>query len=96
MIRFEWDEAKAASNRRKHDIDFDDAAEVFYDPRAVSEQDRVVDGEARWQTIGMAGGVIILQVAHTVDERNLDEVIRIISARRATKKERRRYEKNCE
>jgi hypothetical protein len=96
MIRFEWDEAKAASNRRKHGIDFDDAVEVFYDPHAVSEQDRVVDGEARWQTIGMAGGVIILHVAHTVDERNLDEVIRIISARRATRKERRRYEQNCE
>ena len=60
MVRFEWDEAKAENNRRKHGIDFDDAAEVFYDPHALCEQDRVVDGEARWQTIGMAGGVIII------------------------------------
>jgi uncharacterized DUF497 family protein len=95
MTRFEWDDAKAESNRRKHGIDFDDAIEVFYDPHAMSEQDHVVDGELRWQTIGMVGDVIVLQVAHTVDEQNLDEVIRIISARRASRKERRRYGENC-
>jgi uncharacterized protein len=94
MTLFEWDEAKAESNRRKHGVDFDDAIEVFYDPRAVFEQDREVDGELRWQTIGMVGDVVVLQVAHTVGERNFDEVIRIISARQATRKERRRYEQN--
>jgi uncharacterized DUF497 family protein len=94
MILFEWDEAKAESNRRKHGIDFDDAIEVFYDPHAVFEQDRVVDGELRWQTIGMAGEVVVLQVSHTVTEQNFDEVIRIISVRRATRKERRRYGQN--
>ena len=41
MIRFEWDETKAESNLRKHGIDFDDAIEVFYDPHAVFEQDRM-------------------------------------------------------
>jgi uncharacterized DUF497 family protein len=95
MILFEWDEAKAESNLRKHGIDFDDAIEVFYDPYTVVEQDRVVDGEQRWQTLGIVGDVIVLQVAHTVTEYNSDEVIRIISARRATRKERRRYGKNC-
>jgi hypothetical protein len=94
MIRFEWDEAKAESNLRKHGIDFDDAIEVFYDPHAMCEQNRVVDGELRWQTIGMVGDVVVLQVAHTVTEQNFDEVIRIISARRATRKERRRYGQN--
>lgn len=94
-IWFEWDETKAESNRRKHGIDFDDAIEVFYDPRALAEQDRIVDGELRWQTIGMVGGVIVLQVAHTVDDdEGVDEVIRIISARRADRKERERYEQN--
>jgi uncharacterized DUF497 family protein len=95
MILFEWDEAKAESNLRKHGIDFDDAIEVFYDPYTVVEQDRVVDGEQRWQTLGIVGDVVVLQVAHTVTEYNSDEVIRIISARRATRKERRRYGKNC-
>ena len=94
MIRFEWDETKAESNLRKHGIDFDDAIEVFYDPHAVCEQDCVVDGELRWQTIGIVGDVVVLQVAHTVSEQNDDEVIRIISSRRATRKERRRYGQN--
>jgi uncharacterized DUF497 family protein len=95
MILFEWDEAKAKTNRRKHGIDFDDAMEVFYDPKALIEQDRVVDGEVRWQSIGMVGDVVVLQVSHTVDEQGRDEVIRIISARRATRRERKRYEQNC-
>jgi uncharacterized protein len=69
--------------------------EVFYDPKALIEQDRVVDGEVRWQSIGMVGDVVVLQVSHTVDEQGRDEVIRIISARRATRRERKRYEQNC-
>jgi hypothetical protein len=75
MTLFEWDETKAESNKRKHGIDFEDAIEVFYDPRAVVEQDRIVDGELRWQTIGMVGRVVILMVAHTVAEQSEDEVI---------------------
>jgi uncharacterized protein len=77
------DEAKAKSNRRKHGIDFDDATEAFYDPNAVLEQDRDVDGELRWQTIGSIGGVVLLLVAHTVGEPGEDETVRIISARQA-------------
>ncbi len=92
MILFEWAEAKAKTNQRKHGIDFDDAMEVFYDPNALIEPDRVVDGEVRWQSIGMVGDVVVLQVLHTVDEQGRDEVIRIISARRATRRERKRYE----
>jgi uncharacterized DUF497 family protein len=95
MTFFEWDEAKAESNLRKHGISFDDAIEVFYDPYAVIEQDRVVDGELRWQVIGKVDDVVILQVAHTVIEQDTDEVIRIVSARRATRKERRMYGENC-
>lgn len=94
MISFEWDETKAKINRRKHGIDFDDAVEVFYDPHSITEQDRVVDGEVRWQTVGMAGNVAIVLVAHTVHEHGEEEVIRIISARLADRKERRRYGQN--
>jgi uncharacterized DUF497 family protein len=94
MTRVEWSTTKAVSNRRKHGIAFDDAIEAFYDPHVVVEQDRTVGGEARWQTLGMVAGVVLLLVAHTVEAEDEDEVIRIISARRADRKERRRYEQN--
>jgi uncharacterized protein len=88
MMLFEWDEAKAESNRRKHGVSFDLASEVFYDPYALAEQDRVEDGEVRWQTIGMVEGVVVLLVGHTVQEGESDETVRIITARKATRKER--------
>lgn len=96
MQSFEWDENKARLNRRKHGVDFDEAVRVFLDQYAVSEQERFVDGEARWQTIGRLDGGPVLLIAHTVTEDEGDgEVIRLVSARRATPLERRHYEKNC-
>jgi hypothetical protein len=95
MIWFEWDPAKARANKRKHGVSFDVARSIFDDPDALADHDRVEDGEHRWQTLGLAGGVLLLLVAHTVrfeNEEN-DEIIRIISARRADRKERQRYEK---
>ena len=93
MIRFEWDAVKARANQRKHRISFEDAMHVFDDPYALFEQDRSDEaGEPRWQALGLAGGVAVLLVAHTVGEEGQDEVIRLISARRATRKERYRYE----
>jgi uncharacterized DUF497 family protein len=66
---------------------------VFTDPYHVSIQDRFEDGEERWQTLGLVGGVVVLLVAHTTHEDENDgEVIRIISARKATKRERLIYE----
>jgi len=96
--RFEWDAAKNLANRRKHGVDFETALRVFADPFALSEQDRVEEGEPRWQTIGLVEGRLLLLVAHTVREDGDDEtgeevdVIRIISARKADRRERRRYE----
>ena len=94
--RFTWDETKNLSNRKKHGVSFEEAARVFFDPLHLSIQDRIEDGEQRWQTLGLAGGVTILLVAHTVTEdgpeNELVEVIRIISPRRATRAERKRYE----
>ena len=90
---FEWDPAKARTNRRKHGVFFDDAMHVFDDPYALFEQDPVTDaGEPRWRALGLSGGVVLLLVAHTVREEGGDEVIRLISARRATRKERSRYD----
>ncbi len=94
MVRFEWDEAKARSNARKHGVHFEDAMLVFADPYALVEQDRLEGGELRWQTLGLAGGIVLLLVAHTVRNEQEDEIIRLISARRATRRERKRYDEN--
>jgi len=95
-VRIEWDEAKSRSNQRKHGVSFDEASQVFGDPLHLSVQDRIENGEPRWQTFGLVGGFLILVVAHTISEDETDgelvEVIRIISARRADRTERRRYE----
>jgi hypothetical protein len=91
-LRFEWDPAKAASNLKKHGISFETAARVFGDPLGWTEQDRIEGGEYRWQTVGMVDGMLLLIVAHTDYEDEGGEVIRILSARRANPRERRRYE----
>ena len=96
MVWFEWDEAKAKTNERKHRVRFDDAILVFADPYALIEQDRIEGGELRWQTIGTVEGIVLLMVAHTVREEGTDEIIRIISARNATRKEYKRYDENRE
>ncbi len=92
LVRFEWDPAKAAGNLRKHHVSFELAIRAFSDPFALVEQDRIEGGEARWQTLGMIDGAVLLLVAHTVGQVEDVEVVRIISARRAEPKERRRYE----
>jgi len=93
MILFQWDDAKASRNRKKHAVTFETAQLVFDDPYALTELDRIAGGEIRWQTIGLIGATVILVVAHTIEEGEL-ESIRIISARRATRQERMRYEDN--
>jgi uncharacterized DUF497 family protein len=90
-VLFEYDEEKSRSNLRKHRVSFETGQLVFDDPMHVTLQDREVDGEERWQTIGRVEGVLILLVAHTVEDED-GEVIRIISVRKATAHERRRYE----
>ncbi|MDR2891896.1 MAG: BrnT family toxin [Deltaproteobacteria bacterium] len=91
---FEWDDKKSESNFRKHGIRFEEAALVFDDQLAISVQDRIKNGEERWQTIGMSGGCLLLLVAHTLrDDDGGTEIVRLISARRAEPKERRRYER---
>ena len=91
-VRFDWDPGKAEANLRKHGISFELARRTFADPFAVLEQDRIEDGEVRWQTMGLAGGLMLVVVAHTVRDEVDVEVVRIISARPALKHERKRYE----
>jgi len=95
-FRYEWDPDKNRANQRKHGLSFETAARVFKDPLHLSLQDRTEGGELRWETLGRVGGVAVILVAHTLTEAAEDgteiEVIRIISARVATRRERKRYE----
>ncbi len=94
MIFFEGSDDKAVNNRRKHGIAFTDAAQVFNDPFAIAGQDHIESGERRWQIVGMIERVTVVLMAYTIEEVGQDEVIRLISARRATRKERIHYEQN--
>jgi uncharacterized protein len=91
-MRFEWDAAKNRINLSKHGVSFETAQEVFSDPLHRSIPDRIESGEQRWQTFGTVGGIVLLVVAHTYRDDGEDEFVRIISARKATRKERRNYE----
>jgi uncharacterized protein len=97
QYQFDWDPAKNLSNLRKHGVSFEEAAQVFRNPLYVSWEDRVQDGEERWQACGKVEGLAMLMVTYTISEELQDgteiEVVRIISARSAEPKERRRYEK---
>jgi len=90
-VQFTWDERKNRLNRQKHRISFETAVLVFEDPYHVSRADREVDSELRWQTIGMVKGIQVLLVAHTVAESGDEEIVHIISARKATPRERSIY-----
>ncbi len=86
---FEWDDAKASSNHRKHGVTFGEAATVFHDPLAVTYDDPDhSDDEDRFLTIGRSAAGRVLIVSHT----DRDGRIRIISAREASKAERQGYE----
>lgn len=87
-----WDENKNTSNKQKHGISFETAQFVFFDPLSVSHLD-TYPHEERWHTIGKIGNVHVLVVHSFSDENNNKEQAgRIISARKATKQERKIYE----
>jgi len=82
---------RVALRRAAHQL-YDARPLVFDDPDFVMLQDREVDGEERWHTIGLVEGVLLLLVAHTIQDEHGEESVRIISAREVTVRERRRYE----
>ena len=94
--RFEWDPDKARGNLQKHGIGFETARSVFADPYHYSVCDDAAHGEQRWRTTGRSAEFTFVLVAHTLselgDQGEPVEIVRIISARRATKQERRQYE----
>lgn len=86
MTRFDWDPAKAASNFKKHGVSFEEAQSVFYDDFAIQFFDETHSSEEqRFLMLGMSSGARLLLVCHC--ERNGGGVVRIISARKATKQE---------
>ena len=93
-MEFEWDDEKNRTNKLKHHIRFETAIEVFEDPFELTEFDQFVDGEDRWRTLGMIAGLSVLVVVHVERGDEDRSVIRLISARAATKDERKRYERN--
>jgi uncharacterized DUF497 family protein len=91
IVKFEWDAAKADANLGKHRVSFDEAGSVFLDPLAISgpDPDHSV-GESRYITFGMSSLGRVLAVSHSYRP----GIIRIISARRVTRAERKLYEEN--
>ena len=87
-IDVEWDSRKAAGNRRKHGVSFDEAATVLLDPKALALEDRASVGEPRWVVVGMSECARLLTVVYTL--RRVDR-IRLISARKATRREMASY-----
>lgn len=91
QVEFEWDPSKNRSNIVKHGIDFETAKLLFDDPHHLAFLDRVTDGEERWLAIGAISGIAVVVVVHTYRLRHGEEIIRMISARQASKNERKLY-----
>ena len=87
-MEIEWDSDKADSNLEKHGVSFEEAATALLDPMALAREDAAAEGEPRWVLIGMSAQMQLLTVVYTL--RRQDR-IRLISARRATRKEAKHY-----
>jgi hypothetical protein len=89
-IRFEWDPRKAASNEKKHGVSFEEAESVFFDEQALFLEDpQPADEEERFVLLGLSAALRVLVVVHALRD---EDVIRIISARKATRPERHQYQ----
>jgi uncharacterized protein len=92
VLRFEWDERKNEINRSKHGFSFETAKLVFGDPHCLLVRDRTEASEERWHAIGtVLNTAVAMTVVHTYPSYGGDEVVRIVSARRATKREEQDY-----
>ncbi len=91
-VRFEWDAQKDFSNFRNHGVAFDEARTVFYDENAIEfcDEDHSLK-EVRFLMIGLSSKLRILLVSYAVMETKNEDIVRIISSRKATKNERKIY-----
>ena len=92
-MKIEWDNDKNQANKKKHGVSFEEAGEIFLDPLHLSILDERFDyGEERWITIGKTKKRLLVVAAHTWIDINGYETVRIISARKVTKREKKDYE----
>lgn len=91
-VRFEWNRYKEKTNFRNHGVSFDEAKTVFYDENAIEfyDQDHSI-GEDRYLMIGLSSKLRLLLVSYIVSEEKDEDIIRIISSRKPTKKEQMIY-----
>ena len=89
--RVEWDPRKSEANRRKHGLTFEEAATVFRDPFRYLDIEGDEHGEIRWRTTGEVGGKLCI-VSHTIREEGEEEIYRLITARKASTRERKAFE----
>ena len=95
-MKFEWDKEKERTNIQKHGVSFEQASYVFADPFALDIYDQEHSkNEDRWILLGKSLNEIILVVVHTFRNNEDTEFVRIISARKATKKEKQTYQERC-
>jgi uncharacterized protein len=93
MLIFEWEDSKSKTNITKHKVSFELAARAFEDPFQLNDFDRTVNGEDRYQTLALVGPVVLFMIHTFKENESGEEVIRIISARKATADERIAYQK---
>jgi uncharacterized protein len=95
QVSFEWDDRKNLANKRKHRVSFEEAQTVFYDEEALLRDDPDhSEGEDRFILLGLSAALRTLVVCHCY--RKADQVIRIISARKATRSEGRDYQRKLQ
>jgi len=95
-MKFEWDTKKEKINMLKHGITFEQASYVFADPFALNKyDDEHSENEDRWILLGRSLNETIIVVVHTFRDIDGTEFVKIISARKATKKEKQAYQKRC-
>lgn len=95
-MKFEWDLRKERANIQKHGVTFEQASYVFADPFALNLYDpEHSEGEDRWVLLGKSLNEVVLVVVHTFKDEDGVEYVRIISARKATKRERQAYRQRC-
>ena len=95
-MKFEWDQEKEKRNIQKHGVSFEQASYIFADPYALNKyDDEHSQEEDRWLMLGKSLNEVILVVVHTFQNEDGVELVRIISARKATVKEQKAYESRC-
>jgi len=90
-VRYEWDPAKAAANLEAHGVSFAEASTVFSDDFALTQEDPLASGEQRFVTLGLSDTGSLLVVVYTYRE---PDILRVISAWKANRRQELKYEKS--